>query len=187
MILVGLAALLLAALGWLATTVVVSFTARPRVTENLTGVWTQNSPTALGRATAVEVPADQTLVALLVGTELRGIAGTTTGACTATASRQPLPLAWPVHRDWRVDDRLKGEQQAVATADWTNPGDSTVIATVTCDTRNSTADYFLAVPSQTAVIARDPRFQPWAWVALGGVGLSLVTAGVWRARRGSAA
>lgn len=183
MITVGLAAGLLAVLGWLATTVALSFAAQTHVTEDLSAVWTPKSRTPLGRSVAVEMPADQTLVALLVGSQLQGIAGTTTGTCTASASGQPLPLAWPVHLDWRVEGRLEVQQQAVAVAGWTNPGASAVTAIVACDTPDSTVAYFVAVPSESAVIAQDPWFQPWAWVALGIFGLSLLVVGIWQGRQ----
>ena len=88
----GLAIAVLAVLGWIATLLAVPFLRQPDTTEDLTAAWAHAGPTPLGQPTAVAVPPGQTLVAFLVGTDLYGIAGTTTGTCTASRDGRPVNL-----------------------------------------------------------------------------------------------
>ena len=175
---VGLATVVLALLGWIATFFTVPFLHQPDTTEDLTTAWTQAGPTPLGQPTAVTVPPGQTLVAFLVGTDLYGIAGTTTGSCTATRDGGPVDLGWPVQINRSLTGVLKGGQQTVAVAGWTNRTDSTVGVDIRCTTGDSTVDHYVAVPTRTAVITRDPWFQPWGWIAMAVAGVALVVAGL---------
>lgn len=177
---VGLAAVALAFLGWIGTHFVAPLLQHPGATEDLTAAWLQAGPTPLGRSSTVAVPAGQTLVAFLVGTDLYGIAGTTGGSCTAAADGRPLQLGWPVQLDWSLTDVLKGDQQTVAIAGWRNSGPGTVSVEISCSTGDSTVEYFVAAPSRTAAMARQPWFQPWGWAVIAAAGLALVLLGVLR-------
>lgn len=180
LVLAGLGAVAAALAGWLGTVVGTQWAAQPDVIEDLTAVWPAAGTTPLGGSAAVTVPPEQTLVALLVGTDLRSIAGTTTGDCTADAGGRPLILGWPVLLDFSVTGLLTGNQEAVAIDGWTNTGTSPQTVQISCDTDDSTVEGFVAVPSATAVIPRDPWFQPWGWVALGVAGAALTASGVYR-------
>ncbi len=184
LVLTGLAALVVAFAGWLGTLVGTHWAAQPDVVEDLTAGWTAAGVTPLGRSAAVTVPPRQTLVALLVGTDLRSIAGTTTGDCTAASGGRPVALGWPVLLDFSVTGLLSGNQEAVAISGWTNTGPAAARVDIRCDTADSTVEGFVALPSSTAVIPRDPWFQPWGWVALGVAGAALAAAGVVRLPRG---
>lgn len=179
----GLAAVAAAVLGWGVTFLAAGWAAYPDTVEDLTGVWTEAGPTPLGGTAAVGVPPGQTLVAFLVGTDLRGFAGTTSGSCKATSSGGPIGLRWPVLLDYSVDARLTGGLEAVATAGWTNHGRTTADVAISCTTIDSTVRYFVAVPSGTARLADRPWFQPWGWVTLGAAGAALIVAGVTASRR----
>lgn len=174
----GMAAVAAAVLGWVVTFLAAGWAAYPDTVEDLTGVWTEAEPTPLGGTATVGVPPGQTLVAFLVGTDLRGIAGTTSGSCTATSSAGPVGLRRPVLLDYSVDARLTGGLQAVATAGWANHGKTTVTVEISCTTIDSTVHYFVAIPSGTARLAEQPWFQPWGWMILGAAGAALIAAGV---------
>lgn len=166
--------------GWLATMLALSFAANPDTTEDLTTEWIESGATPLGSPDTVTVPAGQTLVAFLVGTQLRGIAGTTTGTCTASAAGRPLTLGRPVHVNRSLTEILTDGQETVAVAGWTNHSAAPVEVRITCDSRDSTVDHFVAVPSRTAVLESRPWFQPWGWAGLGALGVALALAGLLR-------
>ncbi len=178
MVKVGLATVVLAALGWLITLVALPLSQQPSTTEDLTGVWTDAGDTRLGQQSTVTVPPGQTLVAFLVGTDLYGVAGTTGGSCAATAEGRPLRLAWPVLINRSLQGILKDGQQTVPVAGWTNHANHAVAVGIYCKTTDSTVTHFVAVPSRTAVIPSDPWFQPWGWLALGVAGAALTAVGV---------
>ena len=175
---VGLAIVVLAGVGWIATLLAVPFLRQPGTTEDLTAAWTQAGPTPLGQPTDVAVPPGQTLVAFLVGTDLYGIAGTTTGTCIATRDGRAVDLGWPVQIDRTLTNVLADGRQTVAIAGWTNDTGSTSRVTIRCSTEDSTVDHFVAVATRTAVIDRDPWFQPWGWVAMAVVGSALAVVGL---------
>ena len=181
----GLATVALALLGWIGTLLAVPLLQHPDTTEDLTAAWTQAGPTPLEQSTTVAVPAGQTLVAFLVGTDLYGIAGTTGGSCTAATGGRPVDLGWPVQINRTLTAVLNDDQETVAVAGWTNRSDDTVRVELRCTTTDSTADYYVAVPSATAVVTRDPWFQPWGWVAMAAVGVALTVFGVLRINRPS--
>ena len=174
----GICTLVLALVGWLATMVVASMASRPTSSEDLTAVWTTSGPTQLGGSTTVEVPVGQTLVAFLVGTQLRGTAGTTTGTCSATSAGGSLQLGWPVQINPSLTGVLASGQEIVAIAGWTNIQVSAVTVQITCGSGDSTVDHFVAVPARTAVVRHDPWFQPLAWIALAAVGIAAIVAGL---------
>jgi hypothetical protein len=179
----GLGLLVVSLAGWLATLLGASWAGQPDTIEDLTPVWPGAGVTPLGASVTVSVPSEQTLVALLVGTDLRGIAGTTTGTCTARSGTGSVPLDQPVLLDFSVTGRLAGDREAVAVAGWRNAGEEDLSVDISCDTRDSTVQGFVAVPSRTAAFPKDPWFQPWGWVALGGAGVMLTTLGVVRSPR----
>ena len=179
----GLGLLVVSLAGSLATLLGSAWAAQPDTIEDLTAVWPVAGVTPLGSSTTVSVPPGQTLVALLVGTDLRGIAGTTTGTCTARSGTGSVPLDQPVLLDFSVTGRLAGDREAVAVAGWRNAGEEDLSVDISCDTRDSTVQGFVAVPSRTAAFPKDPWFQPWGWVALGGAGVMLTTLGVVRSPR----
>ena len=179
----GLGLLVVSLAGWLATLLGASWAGQPDTIEDLTPVWPGAGVAPLGASVTVSVPSEQTLVALLVGTDLRGIAGTTTGTCTARSGTGSVPLDQPVLLDFSVTGRLAGDREAVAVAGWRNAGEEDLSVDISCDTRDSTVQGFVAVPSRTAAFPKDPWFQPWGWVALGGAGVMLTTLGVVRSPR----
>ncbi|HPY23320.1 MAG: hypothetical protein QG655_2890 [Actinomycetota bacterium] len=179
----GLGLLVVSLAGWLATLLGASWAGQPDTIEDLTPVWPGAGVTPLGASVTVSVPSEQTLVALLVGTDLRGIAGTTTGTCTARSGTGSVPLDQPVLLDFSVTGRLAGDREAVAVAGWRNAGEKDLSVDISCDTRDSTVQGFVAVPSRTAAFPKDPWFQPWGWVALGGAGAMLTTLGLVRSPR----
>jgi len=181
----GLATVALALLGWIGTLLAVPLLQHPPTTEDLTAAWTQAGPTPLGQSTAVAVPPGRTLVAFLVGTGLYGIAGTTGGSCTATAGGRPVDLNWPVQINRSLTAVLQDGQETVAVAGWTNPGGDTVRDEILCTSNDSTVDHYVAVPSATAVVTRDPWFQPWGWIAMASVGVAVTVLGVLRLNRPS--
>ena len=176
----GLMTIGLALVGFLASLVIHPFLLRPDSSEDLTRAWRKAGPTALGASTTVVVPPADTLVALLVGTQLLGLAGTTTGTCEATSAGRALELGSPIQIERSLTGVLKPEQETVAIAGWTNdgPGDATV--EITCRSRDSGVDHFVAVPTHSGVVTHDPWFQPWLWVALAAVGAVLVAASLFR-------
>jgi len=174
----GICLLVLALVGWVATMVVTSLASRPNSSEDLTTVWTTSGPTQLGGSTTVEVPVGQTLVAFLVGTQLRGTAGTTTGTCSATSAGGSLPLGWPVQINPSLTGVLASGQEIVAIAGWTNIQDSAVTVQITCVSGDSTVDHFVAVPTRTAVVRHDPWFQPLAWIAVAALGIAATVTGL---------
>lgn len=180
LVLTGLGLLVVSLAGWLATLLGSAWAAQPDTIEDLTAVWPVAGVTPLGSSTTVSVPPGQTLVALLVGTDLRGIAGTTTGTCTARSGAESLALDQPVLLDFSVTGPLAGEREAVAIAGWRNAGESAATVDITCTTNDSTVEGFVAVPSSTAGFPKDPWFQPWGWVALGGVAAMLTALGLVR-------
>lgn len=171
---VGVAVVGLALLGWIGTLLVVPLLQQPKTTEDLTAAWTQAGPTPLGESTAVSVPAGQTLVAFLVGTDLYGIAGTTGGTCTAARDGRPLELGHPVHINRSLTGVLTAGQETAGVAGWRNTTDQAVSVEVRCTTGDSTVDHYVAVPTRTAVVAHDPWFQPWGWVAVAILGLAVI-------------
>ncbi|MCW1960069.1 MAG: hypothetical protein KIH64_016290 [Mycobacterium sp.] len=178
--LAGASLVVLAVLGWLATLVALPFLQQPHTTEDLTAAWRQAGPTPLDETTTVLVPAGQTLVAFLVGTDLYGLAGTTTGTCTATGAGSPLQLGWPVQINRSLTGVIKDGQETVAIAGWTNTTGNAVRVEIRCKSSDSTVDHYVAVPAHTAVLTKGPRFQPWAWVVLGVAGVGLIVAGARR-------
>ena len=174
----GLGVIGLALIGWLVTLLAVSFTARPHTVEDLTAVWRKAGPTALGATTTVIVPPGDTLVAFLVGSDLTGIAGTTGGDCSATSPGGPIPLGWPVQIETLLTGILQSDQQIVAIAGWRNDGSNDEVVEITCNTKDSTVDHFVAVPTRTGAVEYAPWFHPLLWVAIGGTGLLLVAAAV---------
>lgn len=183
LVLAGLGAVAVAATGWLGTVIGTSFAAQPEVTEDLTPAWSAAGTTALGGSATVTVPPGQTLVAFLVGTDLTGIAGTTTGTCSAESGAGRIDLSWPVLLNFSVTGLLGGDREAVAIDGWRNTGSTAAAVDISCDTRDSTVEGFVAVSSATAAIPRDPWFQPWGWLALGAAGAGLAAAGVLRLPR----
>lgn len=174
---IGAAIVAVAVIGWLATTIALSFAARPDGTEDLTAAWTSAGATPLGRPTEVTVPAGSTLVAFLVGTQLLGGAGTTTGTCTATDAGVPLALGWPVHINHSLSGVLPDGRETVAIAGWTNRSGAPVTARIRCGSGDSTVDHFVAVPTRTAVVESRPWFQPWGWAGLAATGFVLMGIG----------
>lgn len=174
----GVAMTVLAVTGWLVTMVVSAFVAQPDTVEDLSAAWKQAGPIPLGETADVTVPGRQTLVAFLVGTQLRGTAGTTSGTCGATSDGRRLDLGWPVHVNPSLTAILKPDQEVVAIAGWTNPGDDPIRVDITCTTSDSTVEHFVAVPSRTAALESGHWFQPWGWVALGMVGLTAAGLGL---------
>jgi hypothetical protein len=174
----GLVAIGLALLGWVVTLFAVPLLQHPSTTEDLTAVWTQAGPTPLGQSTSVAVPPGQTLVAFLVGKDLYGIAGTTTGSCTATRDGQPVDLAGRVQIERSLTGVLANGQETVAIAGWTNDTDGVANLVIRCTTGDSTVHHYVAVPSRTAVATRDPWFQPWGWVAIAIIGVALIATGL---------
>lgn len=185
LVLSGLGFLAVGLVGWLATLLASAWAARPAVIEDLTAVWPVAGSAPLGGSVTVSVPPGETLVAFLVGTDLRGTAGTTTGTCAAQAGAAAVPLASPVLLDFSVDGLFTGNREAVAVAGWRNAGDDAVAVEISCDTADSTVDGFVAVPSKSAAFPSDPWFQPWGWVTLGSLGGVLIVVGLVRLPRES--
>ena len=173
----GVTVVAVALLGWTITQFAVPLTRPQDTTEDLTAAWVRSGPTRLGAATTLSVPANQTLVAFLVGTDLYGIAGTTGGSCSADSDGRPVDLGWPVHINRSLTNVLEEGQETVAIAGWTNRTGRVASVEIRCDTRDSTVSHYVAVPTRTAVIARRPWFHPWAWIALAVAGLALVASG----------
>ncbi len=171
----GLCLVVIAAAGWLFTLIAVSFAAAPDSVEDLTEAWKSAGPTPLGAPTTVRIAPGDTLVAFLVGTDLTGVAGTTTGTCSADSPGHAVGLGWPVHIDYSLTGMLEAGQETVAIAGWTNdlPGDQSVDIRVRCTSSDSTVDHYVAVAAKTAVLEADPWFQPWAWVGLGALGMAI--------------
>lgn len=178
----GLVVVGAAVIGGLGTAVGAPVAAQPDGVEDLTAVWSAAGPTPPGGTASVLVPPGQTLVAFLVGTDLRGIAGTTTGTCAADADGSRLRLDWPVLLDFSVTGPLAESREAVAVDGWRNDGSSPRRVSISCDSADSGVEYFVAVPSTRAALPATPWFQPWGWVALGTLGALIVAAGAVRAR-----
>lgn len=175
------AALAVASLaGWLITMAAVSFAAKPTGVEDLTAAWTQSGPTPLGDQAAVTVPPGSTLVAFLVGTQLLGTAGTTTGTCTADSATQKIRLAWPVHIERSLTGVLSAGQETVAIAGWTNRSPAPVTVRISCRSSDSGVEHFVAVPTTSARLESPPWFQPWGWLALGVLGAATAAVGALR-------
>ena len=181
-IVAGLCLVAIAAAGWLVTLIAASFAAATDTVEDITAAWKSAGETALGATTTVRVAHGDTLVAFLVGTDLSGIAGTTTGTCSADSPEHTVGLGWPVHINHSLTGVLEAGRETVAIAGWTNdlPGDQPVAINISCTSSDSTVDHFVAVATKTAVVEADPWFQPWAWVALGAVGVVLTGVGIAR-------
>lgn len=176
----GMAGVLVAVLGWVVTLTVVPFTQKPLVTEDLTAAWTHAGPTPLGEQTTVPVPPGHTLVAFLVGTDLYGIAGTTTGTCAASLGGRPIDLSGRVQIDRSLTGVLRDGQQTAAIAGWRNTGKTTSDVAIRCRSGDSTVEHYVALDSRTAVLTRDPWFQPWGWAGVGALGAALIGAGLLR-------
>ena len=168
----------LAFAGWIITVLVLAFAAQPDASEDLSAPWKQAGATPLGGTASVAVPGGETLVAFLVGTQLRGTAGTTTGTCAATSDGHRLDLGWPVHVNPSLTGILSPGQEVVAIAGWTNRSDGPARVDITCTTQDSTVDHFVAVPSRTAALETAHWFQPWGWVGLGILGLTVAGVGM---------
>jgi hypothetical protein len=178
----GIAAIVLAVLGWVLTFVAGTFLAQPDTIEDLTPAWAAAGATPLGDSRMVVVPPGQTLVAFLVGTDLLGSAGTTTGSCSATTAGRPIDLSWPVQINPELSGILGNGQQVVGVAGWTNHDRTNVTVEITCDSGDSTVEHFVAIPTHTGALSWDPWFQPWGWLALGTLGFLACALGVARAR-----
>lgn len=176
----GIAMIALAVLGFVVTLWVHPFAVRPDAAEDLTSAWKKAGPTALGHSTTVVVPPRDTLVAFLVGTQLLGGAGTTTGTCSATSAGRNIALGSPVQIERSLTGILKNGQETVAVAGWANSGPTDAVVEISCRSSDSTVEHFVAVPTRTGVVERRPWFQPWAWVALAAVGVVLTAMGVAR-------
>lgn len=188
MLTIGLALIALAFAGFLVTMIATSMSARPGGArdpgvEDLSDAWRAAGPTPLGGSTAVRVPPRETLVAFLVGTQLGGAAGTSTGRCAADADGREITLGWPVDVNPSVDATLTHGSDLVAVGGWTNPGNASVAVRVSCNSADSGVDHFVAVPTRTAVVRHIPWFQPWGWAGLAGFGAMLLGAGVFRGLR----
>lgn len=183
----GFCLVAIAVAGWLVTLVGVSFATAPDAVEDLTPAWKSAGPTPLGATATVHIDHGETLVAFLVGTDLSGIAGTTTGTCSAGALGRTVELGWPVHINQSLTGVLDPGQETVPVVGWTNdlPGDEPATVHITCASSDSTVDHFVAVPTKTAVVETDPWFQPWAWVGIGALGVVLLGVGVARLPRQS--
>jgi hypothetical protein len=178
----GLGALVMAALGWVVTFVAGTFSAQPVSVENLTPAWSAADATPLGGTTTVSVPPGQTLVAFLVGTDLLSIAGTTSGTCSASAADRSIDLSWPVQINPELSGILGNGEQIVAVAGWANHGREPVSVEITCTSSDSTVEHFVALPTRTGAVQRNPWFQPWGWLALGTTGILAVAIALARAR-----
>lgn len=179
---IGLAALVAAALGWVVTFAAGTFVTQPNSVENLTPAWRAAGATPLGDTTTVSLPPGQTLVAFLVGTDLLSLAGTTTGTCSASSAGRPIELSWPVQINPELHGILGNGQQIVAVAGWVNHGRSPVSVEIACTSRDSTVEHFVAIPTRTGAVPRNPWFQPWGWLALGIFGVIAVAVAVVRGR-----
>ncbi len=180
---VGLALIALAFAGFLVTMIATSAAARHDGVEDLTTAWKAAGPTPLGGSTTVTVPPRETLVAFLVGTQLGGAAGTSTGRCAADADGHGITLGWPVDVNPSVEATLTHGSDLVAVAGWTNPGNAPVAVRISCNSVDSGVDHFVAVPTRTAAVRHTPWFQPWGWAGLAGVGAVLIGLGVVRGLR----
>jgi hypothetical protein len=170
--------MVLALFGWLATMIVSSSASQPTSTEDLTAAWMKSGPTPLGGSTTITVPDGQTLVAFLVGTQLRGTAGTTTGSCSATSAGMKVTLGWPVHINRALTGVLADGQETVAIAGWTNRQGSAATVQISCMSADSTVDHFVAVPTRTGIVQQDPWFQPWVPLLVAGLGATSVVIGI---------
>lgn len=176
----GAGVVVAAVIGWLVTSVTVSHSANPTTTEDLTAAWKQAGATPLGSTATATVPAGSTLTAFLVGTDLYGIAGTTTGSCTAESPDTAVELGSPVHINRSLTGVLRERQETVAIAGWTNDSGKPANVRIRCVSSDSTVEHFVAVPTRTAVVQTDPWFQPWIWVGLGALGTALILVGLRR-------
>ncbi|MGV0991362.1 MAG: hypothetical protein ACOYB7_03825 [Mycobacterium sp.] len=176
----GLALMAVALVGFVATLVIHPLLLRPHSFEDLTAAWSKAGPTALGTSAAVAVPPGATLVAFLVGTQLLGSAGTTTGTCSATSAGRTIELGSPVQIERSLTGILKPGQETVAVAGWTNNGSADARVEISCQSSDSGVDHFVAVPTRTGVVDHNPWFQPWAWVALAVAGGAVMGAGLVR-------
>lgn len=176
----GITMIALALIGFVITLVVHPFLVRPDSVEDLTAAWKKAGPTALGASSTAVVPGGDTLVAFLVGTQLLGGAGTTTGTCSATSAGRTIELGSPVQIQRSLTGVLRNGQETVAVAGWTNRGPSDAVIEISCRSRDSTVEHFVAVPTHTGVVEQGPWFQPWAWVALAAAGAVLTAVGMTR-------
>ena len=173
---VGVSLLALALAGWVGTLFLAPLHQHPDRAEDLTAAWTRAGPTRLGQPTTVVVPSGQTLVAFLVGTQLN-TAGTSTGSCTASRDGRPVDLGWPVQIDRSLTGVLADGQQTVAIAGWTSDAGNDVRVEIRCSSKDSGVQHYVAIPTRTAVLTKNPWFQPWAWVVTAVVGIALIAAG----------
>jgi hypothetical protein len=178
----GLGALVVAALGWVLTFVAGTFSTQPDSVENLTPAWSAAGATPLGEATTVSVPPGQTLVAFLVGPDLLSAAGTTTGTCSASDAGRPVDLSWPVQSNPELSGILRNGQQIVAVAGWANHDRNPLSVEITCTSSDSTVEHFVALPTRTGTVPRNPWYQPWGWLALGTSGVLAIAIAVARSR-----
>lgn len=181
MVRVGIAVIAAAAIGLIATSLLTSFRGRSHGTEDLSAVWRAADATPLGQSTTVTVPAHQTLVAFIVGTDLGGLPGTSSGSCAAEAAGTKIDLGWPVHIDSSVDATLTRGLERVAVSGWTNRGQGPAVVDISCTAADSGVKHFVALPTRTAVVEHRPWFQPWGWIAVAGLGAGLIA---WAALRG---
>lgn len=170
----------LALVGFVATLVIHPLLLRPHTFEDLTAAWNKAGTTALGTSVTVVVPPGDTLVAFLVGTQLLGSAGTTTGTCAATSAGRTIELGSPVQIERSLTGILKPGQETVAIAGWTNSRSANAVVQISCGSSDSGVEHFVAVPTRTGVVDHEPWFQPWAWVALAVAGGGVTVAGLVR-------
>ncbi|HPX37997.1 MAG TPA: hypothetical protein PLH92_14560 [Mycobacterium sp.] len=179
----GVAIIVAAAIGLVATALTISFRNKSDVVEDISAAWRAADATPLGQSTTLTVPAHHTLVAFIVGTDLGGLPGTSSGSCAAEAAGTKIDLGWPVHIDSSVDAALTGGLERVAVAGWTNRGDGPRVVDISCTAADSGVKHFVALPTRTAVVEHRPWFQPWGWIAMAGLGAMLIAGAAALGRR----
>lgn len=170
----------LALAGWIGTTVFTQFAAANGArSEDLSARFIAAGPSELGASVKVPVEAGQSAVAFFVGEDLHGVAGTTTGSCTATdADGAPVEFLYSVVLDSTLVNVLaEGKQHKAISA---APVDRTTTLSATCTARDSGVDSFYVVPSDQATFVSTPAWHPWAWFILAGAAAIMFVIGVMR-------